>query len=167
MLYRWLLSLFGLDRKLFVFFDGRRKRRCDPFVVCRALFDAKDFDWDETPKLLNTGHSPTQLIAFQKIGIAVRAAFDVPTVETGGLSEIECLELLTAFREYLGNVKKNGSLFPILPDSTDSQQSQTEERWPTKPGLDSGSTESEPPAAQPGSQAVPTGEASPLTSPEH
>ncbi len=150
--FQWLLSLFGYNpRGLFQFHDGRRRRKVDPLDVTRRLFDAKDFDWDETPKLLQTGLAPIQLEAFGAIAKAVRAAFDLPTVDRGGLTETECLELLARFRDYLGDVKKNGSLFPISPVSTESQSS--EEVFPTKPGSGFGLTEAAPSTEPPGSPA--------------
>ena len=154
---RWLIDLLGLNpRGLFVFYDGRRRRRVDPLDVTRKLFSDKSFDWDETPKLLSTGNAMIQLAAFSTIAIAVRAAFAIPSVERGGLTEIQCLELLTQFREYLGEVKKNGSLFPMSRESTESVQSQDPSEFPTKPGWGSGSTEIEQFVEPVGSQAVPT-----------
>lgn len=117
----WVLMRVGRDpRGLFRFFDGRRWRWADPLAVARALFTHPGFDWDETPQLLLTGRAEMQLQACRIIGVAVRAAFQVQTLDEGGLSERECLDLLTSFRTYLGDVKKNGSLFPIWQESTES-----------------------------------------------
>lgn len=120
MLHRWWISFLiwrGVDtRGLFRFHDGARWRCVDPFPVLRALLSAEKFDWDETLKLMETHNLTIQLESFQMIGEAVRSAFKAPE-----LTETECLSLLTQFRGYLGNVKKNGSLFPTLPDSTESK----------------------------------------------
>ncbi|MFO1040975.1 MAG: hypothetical protein U0941_04270 [Planctomycetaceae bacterium] len=153
-LWIWLLTRLGQDpRGLFVFFDGCRWRAVDPLQVTRDLFSHPQFDWDETPKLLMTGKATVQLEAFRLIGCAVRSAFGIPGVDSGGLTERECLDLLTGFRQYLGDVKKNGSLFPTLSDSTDQPSA---EESPTKPDSDSGSTVVERSCELPGSPAEPT-----------
>ena len=150
----WLLTQLGQDpRGLFVFFDGRRWRSIDPLQAARELFSHPEFDWDETPQLLVTGRSTVQLEAFRLIGNAVRTVFQIPVVGSGGLTERECLDLLTGFRAYLGDVKKNGSLFLILPDSTDSMSA---DGSTTKPGSDCGSTVAGPSCEPPGSPAEPT-----------
>jgi len=154
----WLWNACRLRRRvLFHFHDGQRTRRVDPLEVARRLFADQEFDWDETPRLLMTGHSGMQLETFRIIGNAVRSAFDIASVEHGGLSEIECLELLARFRDYLGDVKKNGSLFPILPAPTGLPPA---DHFPQKPGWDFGSTANEPSTAPPGSPAEATPETS-------
>lgn len=154
----WLWNKYhARGRVLFQFHDGERTRRVDPLEVARRLFADPEFDWDETPRMLMTGHAAMQLETFRIIGNAVRRAFEVPSVEGGGLSEIECLELLTRFRGYLGDVKKNGSLFPISPEPTGSPPVN---HFPTKPGWDFGSTANEPSIVPPGSPAAPIQEAS-------
>lgn len=116
-LWLWLLQILGFDpRGLFQFFDGKCWRTVDPLQVARDLFTHPRFDWDETPQLLLTGKAPAQLEAFHVIGEAVRAIFRIPPVDQGGLTDRECLDLLTAFRHYLGDVKKNGSLFQTSPE---------------------------------------------------
>lgn len=145
----WLLTCLGRDpRGLFRFFDGRRWRTADPLAVARALFTHPGFDWDETPQLLLTGRSEIQLQACGIIGEAVRASFQILPLNQGGLSDRECLDILTAFRNYLGAVKKNGSLFPISQDCTGSPPVET---CVTRPGSDCGSTPTGPSAARPGS----------------
>lgn len=147
----WCLTKLGFDpRGLFVFFDGRRWRSVDPLEVARALFTHSTFDWDETPQLLRTGQALTQLEAFRVIGIAVREVFQIRPVSAGGLSDHECLELLSAFRSYLGDVKKNGSLFPISPDSSESLPPVDKTTWPMKPDSGSGLTPNAASLAPPG-----------------
>lgn len=152
--WQWLLTRCGLDpRGLFFFHDGRRWRSSDPLDVARKLFTHPEFDWDETPQLLLTGRAVVQLESFRIIGTAVRDALQIPPVEQGGLTDLECLDVLTEFRGYLGDVKKNGSLFPISPDSTDSPSVAGSG---TKPGSDCGSMDIGPCCAPPGSPAEPT-----------
>lgn len=152
--WQWLLTRLGQDpRGLFVFFDGHRWRVIDPLQAARDLFSHPEFDWDETPKMLMTGQATVELEAFRLIGSAVRTVFGIPTVESGGLTERECLDLLTGFRQYLGDVKKNGSLFQTSSDSTEQHSA---DGSPTKPASDSGLTAAEPSCEPPGSLAEPT-----------
>ncbi|HEY4262903.1 MAG TPA: hypothetical protein VGM98_22275 [Schlesneria sp.] len=152
----WALTILGRDpRGLFCFHDGRRWRHVDPLVVARGFWTHPSFDWDETPKLLQSGNSSIQLQAFQSIAVAVRDVFSVRELSEGGLSEQECLDLLSSFRQYLGDVKKNGSLFPISVEPTASPP------WddlpiPRRPGSASGSTVIEPSPEPLGSPAEPT-----------
>lgn len=150
----WLLTRLGCDpRGLFLYFDGRRWRSADPLAVARAFFTHPSFDWDETPELLRSGVATVQLEAFRVIGLTVREVFAIEPVDRGGLTDRECLDLLASFRHYLGDVKKNGSLFPILPDSTESAQ---RDGLPilTKADLDFGSTPTAPSPERPGSPAA-------------
>jgi hypothetical protein len=124
----------------------------DPLEIARRLFNDPNFDWDETPKMLESGVATIQLETFGVIGKAVRSAFIIPAVERGGLTDTECLEMLANFRDFMGDVKKNGSLFPILPESTDSASSA--EIFPMKPGLGFGSTVTEPSSEPPTSHAA-------------
>lgn len=152
----WVLTMLGHDpRGLFQFHDGRRWRQVDPLVVARGFWTHPSFDWDETPRLLQSGNSSIQLQAFQSIAGAVRDVFCVRELSEGGLCEQECLDLLSSFRQYLGDVKKNGSLFPISAEPTASPP------WddlpiPTKPGSVSGSTVTGPSPEPPGSPVEPT-----------
>lgn len=150
----WLLTRLGQDpRGLFVFFDGHCWRAVDPLQAARDLFSHPEFDWDETPKMLMTGHATIQLEAFRLIGCAVRTAFEIPAVQSGGLTERECLDLLTGFRQYLGDVKKNGSLFQTSSDSTEHLSA---DGSPTNPVSDSGSTAAELSCEPPGLLVEPT-----------
>lgn len=120
----WVSSLFVRDtRDIFRFFDGRRWRGIDPFVAARVLFTHPKFDWDETLLLLTMPRVGPQLQTMETIVAAVQEAFGVRSFDEGGLAETECLALLYEFREYMGDLKKNGSLFPISPPATESRPS--------------------------------------------
>jgi hypothetical protein len=147
----WLLTRLAFDpRGVFRFFDGRRWRTVDPLTTARAFLSHPKFDWDETPQLLVVPRATEQLTTVQVIDAAVREVFQIPPFAAGGLTELECVDLLSKFRQYLGNVKKNGSLFPISPVSMESEPSD-EVTIPPRPGSASGSTPIEPLPAQPGS----------------
>lgn len=154
-LFRFLLTLITDiltrgKRDFFRFFDGSRWRAVDPLPIARALFTHAKFDWDETPKLLRSQQATVEIQAAKVIAEAVREVFAIAPAERGGLTELECVDLLGAFQEYLGNVKKNGSLFRISSEPTD-QQSSPDFPMPaplpsadqTKHSSDSGSTQVE------------------------
>ena len=154
----WLHGRFHDDRRgLFSFFDGRRYRSVDALTAARSLFAHPRFDWDETPGLLRSGVASVQLTAFARIGETVREVFAIPPVEAGGLTELGCADLLAAFQDHLGNVKKNGSLFPISPIST-AQGCSVEMPMPPPLDLVSGSIGNDPSPANAGSPAGPTSE---------
>lgn len=140
------------QRGLFRFYDGRRWQNADPLSVARALFTDPEFDWDETPLLLQTGQAVVQLQAVATIARAVRLAFGLTPFADEGLSELECLELLEEFRRYLGDVKKNGSLFPISPDCMELPSAIGS---PTKDASACGSMPAGPLSGPPGSPAEP------------
>lgn len=122
----WLFRLFDRDsrRGLFPYFDGKRYRKIDGLSALRAFYTLPNFDWDETPAMLDARVSTVELTAFKTIGEAVREVFGIPAVEKGGLTETGCWDLLLAFREYCDGVKKNTSLFPTPPTSTAAAQSE-------------------------------------------
>lgn len=154
---QWLMTRMGRDsRGLFLFYDGRRWRTADGLESLRAFFTRDGFDWDETPEQLKIPTATTQVLATKRIADAVRGVFGIKRAAEGGLSEAECLNLFWRFRGYLDDVKKNGSLYPILPDATESNQL---EAWeiPARPGSASGSTVPAPSNAPPGLPAEPTG----------
>lgn len=155
----WLLARLGYDtRVIYEYFDGCRVRRIDPLDVLRKLFAETEFDWDDTPKQLETGVISMQLEASAKITKVIRKAFDLPSFDRGGLAEIECVALLNDFRAYMGDLKKNGSLFPTSPVSPESESKPPTEAndFPTRPGAGFGSMPPELCSVPPGSTADPT-----------
>lgn len=152
----WLLTLLGRDpRGMFRYWDGRRWRAVDPLETLRKFFTLPGYDWDETPELLRSSTATVQLEGIRAIAQAVRTVFDVPAVDRGGLTETGCLDLLTDFRLFMGDVKKNGSLWPTLPQPTESVPL-ADLPIPAKPGAGYGSTSIGPSPAPHGSPAVPT-----------
>lgn len=147
----WLLVLLGRlgrlfsrnrGRDVFRFYDGRRWREIDPFIPARVLFSHPKFDWDETLVLLTMPRVKPQLETAAVIVQAVQDAFKVKPFDQGGLTELEAIDLLYDFRDYLGNVKKNGSLFPTSQPAMGGTPSQATSQIEnnTKPVLDAGST---------------------------
>ena len=136
-----ILTWLGFDvRGIFRFHDGRQWKFADPWVVTRRLFAHSEFDWDRTPELLHQPDSQTQLEAVRLIALAVRDAFTISPFEQRGLSEQECVNLLIDFRQYLGDVKKNGSLWQTSPEPMESMPSVQPRFRAPKPDSDCGST---------------------------
>jgi hypothetical protein len=130
-------------RAVFSFWDGHCVRRCDPMVVIRSLKSHPTFDWSTTPKLLTASNEEIALEAMTLTVDAVRTAFsiDPPNVDGVGLTELECVDLLSAFVGYLGTVKKKANTGQTWPTSTESESFPDDEAELT-PSLnsDSGST---------------------------
>lgn len=138
--WKWLTKPSGRDsRGLFYFWNGRKWVGADGLQSLRMFLSLPDFDWDETPIMLNGMGVATQLQGSKIIADAVRSVFGLKYASEGGLSEAECLSVFEDFRIFCDHVKKNGNLFPTTQDSIE-RISQTVE----KPSSDSGSTGSVP-----------------------
>lgn len=109
-------------RLLFRFWDGSRFISSDPFVLLRRLTNTEKFDMESDLKMLQI---PDPKIVTQKIGYiadGVREIFDLKNFESGGLSELECVQLLLTFSDFLDTVKKNGVLNPNSSPASDVSQ---------------------------------------------
>jgi len=123
-LLTWILYRLGADpRGLFSFHDGRRWRYVDPMEAARTLWSLPGFESDKSRELIASGVGTLMAQGFAEIATAVRSVFDVAPASQGGLTELECRELLDRFEFYLGAVKKNGSPGRISSDATETQQS--------------------------------------------
>lgn len=158
----WFWSLFrtrkGCDeRGLFLFYDGRKWRTVDALETLRAFFllPQDRFDWDTTPDGLKEPFATVQVATTNRIANAVREVFRLKSSDQGGLTETECLNLLSEFRAWIGDVKKNTSLYPIPTDSIPNS-SLDELEIPPHPSLAFGSTQSGKSPADAGLPAVPT-----------
>lgn len=95
-------------RLLFQFWDGSRFVSADPFVLLRKMLNTDKFDLEADLKMLEL---PDPSVVAKKIGHlaeGVQEIFEVPAFDKGGLSELECVNLLFVFTEFLATVKKNG-----------------------------------------------------------
>lgn len=81
-------------------------------VLARRLWSIDNFDQDESRKRIADDAGIVKFQGFEEIGVAVRMAFLINEAESGGLTDLECERLLTRFEEYLGGLKKNGSIGP-------------------------------------------------------
>jgi len=146
----WILQCLGFDpRGIFSFWDGKRWRHADPFVVARKLWAVEipdnaipnikgplvPFESESSRRLIQSGIGSQIERGYSEVSSAVRAAFGVVPLREGGLTEAECDDLLQRFENYMGDVKKNGSGSPTSPLSTDSTEKST-----TNSGSAAGST---------------------------
>ena len=108
------------DRYIFRFHDGVRWRLADPIAVSIALDNVPNFHPCETPRLLATADDPRHMLQLtEQIADAVREAFGLPDFDNGGLTHLECLELLAAFDDFQNGLKKSINPSPILPPPTE------------------------------------------------
>lgn len=151
----WLLQRLGFNpHNLFVYFDGRRWRTADPLVVTRDFMTLPGFDWDEIVSQLRVANAIEQLHHVGNISRAVRKVLSIPEHADGGLTEIQCFDLFGTFRNLMGDVKKNGNLFPMSQTDTESPLL-ADLPIPTRPGGVYSSTSTDPSAVPPGSQEEP------------
>lgn len=132
-------------KQIFQFWDGQSWRYADPMVIVRGLQDHPTFNWERDPVLVSTG----DLSALKVCADAVRDVFGVTPFDgsTGkGLTEGECLGLLSEFSAYLGAVKKNGNPSPTPSGPTEPESSATATEPTTSVTSDSSltSTDKEP-----------------------
>jgi hypothetical protein len=83
--------------------------------AARAMWSLPGFESDKARELIASGIGTLMAQGFAEIASAVRSAFKVASASEGGLTELECRELLDRFELYLGAVKKNGNPGRISP----------------------------------------------------
>jgi hypothetical protein len=105
----WIFrTVINKHRLLFRYWDGSRYVSADPFVIFRALVNTDKFDPDSDIKDLQIPDAKIIVKKISYIAEGVREIFNVPAFEKGGLSELECVKLLTQFSDFMEAVKKNG-----------------------------------------------------------
>lgn len=126
------------DRHIFEFWDGSRTwyggkkiRRVDPFVAYKATFEFPDFSWTRTMAEIAMepiGDDPAgldlqlsgKLDALKIAADCCRSALGVKPLDQGGLTDQECVWLLSEFEQFVLGVKKNGRQPPNSPPSSES-----------------------------------------------
>lgn len=139
----WFAWLFS-TRQIFRYWDGVRRRAIDPIAACRALFAHPTYNPETHPALVDLGDDNAREIMLQ----AGRDVFGVQpfTLEHGGLTEDETLNLMVAFAEYMAGLKKSTNLTLTSPEPTGLPPSVAS---PTSVASDCGSmSDASKPAAQ-------------------
>lgn len=135
------------SRGIFRFHDGQRWRRVDPIRVSICLDAIDGFHPIDTPQLLQVEEGAELLKTAEKVAEAVRVAFKVPQFDDGGLTTLECVNLLADFFDFTEGVKKNSNPTPTLLRPTASASSGESV---SSSGSASGSTCSDPLSGTPG-----------------
>lgn len=97
---RWL---FNRNRFIFVYWNGQKIVKGDPMVFWRSLQQHEDYREDDF-KLIQVEGLRNKI--FGKLSGVVRDVFGIKTAEEGGLTELECLDILRSYIEYSGFQKK-------------------------------------------------------------
>lgn len=116
-IYRRILNR---HRLLFRYWNGSRFVSEDPFTLLRALVSSSKIDLDSDLQLLDV---PDIKVVTRKVGQLaeeIREIFQLKPLSNGGLSELECVNLLIQFINYLERVKKNGDARLTSDTSSDS-----------------------------------------------
>lgn len=139
------------ERLIYSFFDGQQMRHVDPLVLYRKL-GLKEAEIIADIKSSSVTQSKFAAKAHETLINNIREVFDVKPISEGGLGELECLNLLDHFWDYVNLIKKNSPQSQTDVEATSlSTASPTEKAsdLPTTKNLDSGSTEKEPSIKQP------------------
>lgn len=128
----WIFKrILNRHRLLFRFWDGRKYVAADPFVLLRKLLSTTKFDPEGDLKKLAIPDTKIITTRIGYIAEGVREIFDLPPFRPdgrGGLTELECVNLLMEFTGYLERVKKNGgsnliSVASTVPESANPMES--------------------------------------------
>lgn len=139
MLFRLFPRLFGRRaRAIFRYWNGQREVAADPFEITRAIENDPAFNPEIDYALVDAGDSAAILRTVN----CVRQAFKVKSFNEGGLLESECLDLMIAFLDFLGSLKKSTSPPPTSSPPTESASS-AQGHSPTSSSSDSPKTPSE------------------------
>lgn len=111
--------ILNRHRLLFRFWNGSRFVSEDPFVLFRRLLNTQAFDPDVDLKLLEIKTDPKLVVRkMEHIAEGVREIFEIPAFDAGGLTELECIQLLLQFSGWMETVKKNGVTNQTLSTSS-------------------------------------------------
>lgn len=109
---------------LFRFWNGTKFVSADPFVLLRKLVNTDKCDIDEDLKKLKIPDPKIVTNTISNIAEGVREIFEVPAFENGGLTELECVQLVMEFMGFTERVKKNGASSLISSPFTTDQSTQ-------------------------------------------
>lgn len=109
---------------LFRFWNGTKFVSADPFVLLRKLINTDKCDIDEDLKKLKIPDPKIVTNTISHIAEGVREIFEVPAFEDGGLTELECVQLVMEFMGFTERVKKNGASNLISSEFMTDQSTQ-------------------------------------------
>ena len=130
------------SRAIFRYWDGKKERAIDPMLAWQGLISDVEFNLDTHPAQIDRG----EIEAIQVGSRTVQRVFAVKPVDEGGLTQLESLDLLVDYFDYLDTLKKNINPMPTLPQPTALPSSVTST---TNAGSASGEMPNEPRSAEP------------------
>lgn len=110
---RWL---FNRSRYVFSYWNGSRIVKADPMVLWRAMQQHEDFR-EEDFRLMQVEALRSEML--HKISGVVSQVFSIALPDKGGLTEMECMDVLRSYIEYTGFQKKSGGLTQTWQQPTD------------------------------------------------
>ncbi|RJQ24623.1 hypothetical protein C4577_07590 [Candidatus Parcubacteria bacterium] len=114
-MFQWFWNLFGekeeidgykpKDRLLFSYFNGEKTIKADPMVLHRKLMEVGT----ELSLDMQVASSPSKDRIKAQIAMVekIQGIFSLKKYEDGGLTEVECGELLDNFMDWCNKLKKN------------------------------------------------------------
>ena len=112
---RWY---FNRHRYIYTYWNGHRIAKADPMVIWRDLQAHEEYRQDDF-KLMKVPELRNEIIG--KLAKVVRGVFNVAGPDSGGLTELECLDVLTEYITYTGFQKKNGDKMQSWLSPTDME----------------------------------------------
>ena len=104
------------QRFIFRYWNGSKTVFGDPLELHRNLQAHPDYTEDSF-SLITREELRNDIIG--ELAAVVREVFSIPKLIDGGLTELECVQLLAEFIEYAGVQKKSGEQTPTLPTATE------------------------------------------------
>ncbi|MDE2098090.1 MAG: hypothetical protein KGL39_12625 [Patescibacteria group bacterium] len=145
------------ERLIYHYYDGIKTVSADPLRLYRQMMDVGP----ELSVEIKVSRSASKDASKAHVDAIkhIRSIFDIKPYEEGGLTEVECLQLLDHFWIYTGHLKKNSSPSPTSVEATLATSASTSGGSPPTSNMQAcGSTANGPSTAPPA--PLPTGSAS-------
>lgn len=151
------------ERMIYAYFDGEKEVKADPL----ALFKKVAAVGPELSVSLKVSRSLSKdaAKASDEADASIRQLFGVKPFGEGGLTEVECLQLLDHFMAYCDDLKKKGSPSPTSSTPTGASPSTSDGAPTTQTSSPSGSTNGAPSTGAPTPSPTGAGSASGSSTP--
>lgn len=154
-MFRWLFNLLSRfsakkledsyelyhprERMIYRYFNGKEDVAVDPIQLSKKMAEI----WPELVVDIKVARSQSKdsAKAHDSLVAGIRDLFNVKSLEDGGLTELETIQLLDHFLAYTEDVKKNLSPSATLWNSSGAFVNSSEENQPTLNSSVSGSIE--------------------------
>lgn len=147
----WLKSLFSSshsldmykpnERNIYKYHNGQSWIRADPMVLYKRIMEkAPEIQVEMS---VSNSISKDAIKAHSDLINRLRGIFDIKTLEAGGLTESEVIQLFDHFMEYVDTIKKNSRKLATPQEESKASKTSSVEGPPTPSSSESGSTKSE------------------------